>query len=204
MPVIGLTGGIASGKSTVAQRLTHDGAICIDADRISREMTETVEVKRRIAETFGSKAIGEDGELDRAYVARRIFANPDERAFLNAIIHPLVIGEMKRKTAEAKQSHGDPVIIWDVPLLIESGMHTMCDEVWVVTCPRDIREARASQRDGLSREAAGQRIDAQLSDIQRNAYADVLIKNDGTREELLARVDELYDNTVRKYEKNRT
>ena len=96
MPVIGLTGGIASGKSTVAQRLTHDGAICIDADRISREMTETVEVKRRIAETFGSKVIGEDGELDRAYVARRIFANPDERAFLNAIIHPLVIDEMKR------------------------------------------------------------------------------------------------------------
>ncbi|MDO4568466.1 MAG: dephospho-CoA kinase [Clostridia bacterium] len=198
MPVLGLTGGSGSGKSTVAARLRELGAHVIDADRISREIVKNDAVKARIARRFGDRALA-DGELDRSWLAHTIYADPSARKALNAIVHPEVKRRFREETAKAHREDPSAVVVWDVPLLVETSMHRHADQVWLVVSPYDERIHRLMQRDGISGEEAKLRIAAQLSDRERARAADVIIRNAGTLEALNRFVDALYDDFLRMY-----
>lgn len=168
MYVIGLTGGIASGKSTAAKALREMGATVIDADATSHALTAPGgSAAEAIQERFGT--------LDRRALGRIVFSDDRARRDLNAIVHPLVRREMQREIYAATT----PVVVLDVPLLYESGMESMADEVWVVYAPRQVQAARIMARDDLPREAAEARIDSQMPTEEKLARADVAIDTSG-------------------------
>jgi dephospho-CoA kinase len=185
---VGLTGGVGSGKSTVAALLAEHGAVVIDADALAREVVEpggpgfAAGVAR-----FGSFVVA-DGRLDRAALATLVFGDARARADLNAIIHPLV----GRRAAELMAAApSDAIVVYDVPLLVEADMAAGFDVVIVVEAPSETRLVRL-QRRGLSAEDATARMAAQAGDAERRAVADVVIENDGSQAELTERVDELW------------
>ncbi len=190
---IGLTGGIGSGKSTVAGLLAARGARIVDADRIAREVVEpgTPGLEAVVA-AFGRGVLSPEGALDRPALAAIVFADPDARRRLDAIVHPLV----RRRSAELDASAPrDAVVVHDVPLLAETGRWHPYDLVLVVEADREIRVARLVGR-GLSAEDARARIAAQATDEQRRAVADVVLDNSGTPEELAAQVDRFWTERV--------
>ena len=177
---IGLTGGIGSGKSTVAQMLADRGAAIIDADAISRACTATGgSAIAAIAEQFGADFITADGALDRDRMRAHVFAHPPARQQLEAIIHPRVATETRRQ-ADAAQARGHRVLVFDVPLLVESGRwRSALDRVLVVDCWPKTQIARVMARNGWTREAVQAVLAAQASRAQRLAAADWVIFNDG-------------------------
>ena len=177
---IGLTGGIGSGKSTVAQMLADRGAAIIDADAISRACTASGgSAIAAIAERFGADFIGADGALDRARMRAHVFAQPTARQQLEAIVHPRV-AEDTRRQAEAAQAQGHRVLVFDVPLLVESGRwRSAVHRVLVVDCLEDTQINRVMARNGWSREAVQAVLRAQATRAQRLAAADWVIFNDG-------------------------
>ncbi len=186
MFLVGLTGGIGSGKSTVARHLGDRGAIVIDADAVAREVVEPGQPAfHQLVERFGQSVVAPDGTLDRAALAELVFDDDDARADLNAITHPAVGVEMTRRIAAAPP---DAVVVVDVPLLVESGMKRLYEMVLVVEAPRDVRLERLEQR-GLTRADAEARMAVQASDEDRRAVADVLIDNTGDLEALERSVD---------------
>jgi dephospho-CoA kinase len=185
---VGLTGGVGSGKSTVAALLARHGAVVIDADALAREVVEPGSPGfDAVVTRFGSTVVA-DGRLDRAALAALVFR--DERALgdLNAIVHPLV-GERAAELMAAAPP--DAVVVYDVPLLVEADLAAGFDVVVVVEAPAETRLARLQGR-GLSAEDANARMAAQAADAQRRAVADVVIENDGSPAELAERVDELW------------
>ena len=190
-----MTGGIGSGKSAVSARLASHGALVIDADALAREVVEpgtpglmAVEAK------FGTGVINADGSLDRPAMAAIVFADPDRRRALEAIVHPLVAQRSATLVAAAPD---DAVVVSDIPILAEmiaSGARdrTEFDVVVVVTCPHETRLDRLVAR-GVPREDALARIGAQFSDEQRLEYADVVIDNSGSLGDLDAAVDDLWE-----------
>ena len=190
---IGLTGGIGSGKSTVAGLLAARGAVVIDADRIAREVVEPgTPGLAAVVEAFGPQVLAPDGSLDRPALAAVVFADPEARRRLDAIVHPLV----RRRSAELDASAPrDAVVVHDVPLLVETGRWHPYDLVLVVEADRGIRVARLVGR-GLSAEDARARIAAQATDEQRRAVADVVLDNSGTVEDLEAQVDRFWAERV--------
>ena len=190
---IGLTGGIGSGKSTVAGLLAARGAVVIDADRIAREVVERgTPGLAAVVEAFGPEVLAPDGSLDRPALAAVVFADPEARRRLDAIVHPLV----RRRSAELDASAPrDAVVVHDVPLLVETGRWHPYDLVLVVEADRGIRVARLVGR-GLSAEDARARIAAQATDEQRWAVADAVLDNSGTLEELAAQVDRFWTDRV--------
>jgi dephospho-CoA kinase len=190
---IGLTGGIGSGKSTVAALLAQRGARVIDADRIAREVVEpgTPGLAAVVAE-FGDGVLTPDGALDRPALAARVFADPAARARLDAVVHPLVRARAAELVAEAP---ADAVVVQDVPLLVESGQAAAFDLVLVVETDLETRVARLVDR-GLSAEDARARIAVQATDEQRRAVADVVLRNDGDRAALAAQVDRCWTERV--------
>jgi dephospho-CoA kinase len=190
---IGLTGGIGSGKSTVATLLAQRGARVIDADRIAREVVEpgTPGLAAVVAE-FGDGVLTPDGALDRPALASRVFADPAARARLDAVVHPLVRARAAELVAEAP---ADAVVVQDVPLLVESGQAAAFDLVLVVETDLETRVARLVDR-GLSAEDARARIAVQATDEQRRAVADVVLRNDGDRAALAAQVDRCWTERV--------
>ncbi|NUL45151.1 dephospho-CoA kinase [Cellulosimicrobium funkei] len=179
---IGLTGGIASGKSTVAGELSALGAIVVDADALSRAVVAPgSEGLQRVREALGPTAIAADGSMDRAAVGKLVFADPEARALLNGIIHPLVRAEGRRLATEAGP---DAVVVQDVPLLVESGQTGAYDLVLVVEADPEERVARMVRDRGMTEEDARSRMAAQATDEQRRAAADVLIVNDSDLEDL--------------------
>jgi dephospho-CoA kinase len=185
---VGLTGGVGSGKSTVAALLARHGAVVIDADALAREVVEPGSPGfDAVVTRFGSTVVA-DGRLDRAALAALVFR--DERALgdLNAIVHPLV-GERAAELMAAAPP--DAVVVYDVPLLVEADLAAGFDVVVVVEAPAETRLARLQGR-GLSAEDANARMAAQAADAQRRAVADVVIENEGSRAELAERVDELW------------
>lgn len=179
---IGLTGGIASGKSTVAAELSALGAIVVDADALSRAVVAPgSEGLRSVRESLGPTAIAADGSMDRAAVAKLVFADPEARALLNGIIHPLVRAEGRRLVREAGP---DAVVVQDVPLLVESGQAGAYDLVLVVEADPEERVERMVRDRGMTEDDARARIAAQATDEQRRAAADVLIVNDAGLEDL--------------------
>lgn len=189
---IGLTGGIGSGKSTVAQMLAQQGAAVIDADAISRSVTAAQGLALpQIEAEFGAAAIASDGALNRAFMRELIFQDPDARQRLEAIIHPLVANLTDRQALQA-QACGVPVLVFDVPLLVESGRwRPQVDAVLVVDCEEATQIARVMARSQLDRAAVEAIMAAQATRIQRRAAADWVIYNDGLdfealREEVLS------------------
>lgn len=182
---VGLTGGIGAGKSAVARSLSAHGAVVIDADVLAREaVAPGTDGLAQVVEAFGSQVLSTDGALDRARLARVVFADPAARARLNAIVHP-VVGRLFEQRAAAAPAGS--VVVHDVPLLAENGLGPNYRLVLVVEAPLSARLARLAGR-GMSEQEARRRIAAQAGDAQRRAVADVIIVNDGTLRQLDERV----------------
>ncbi len=177
--VIGLTGGIASGKSLVSRTLMRLGMGVIDADDIGHEiMMKDDSVRQEVVETFGEEVLKEGGEIDRVKLGRIVFSNLERRRALETILHPLIQAEMWRRVQE---SNGDMVL--EVPLLIEKGEHERVDLVVVVYATREVQIQRLMRRDGMSRGEAIKRIDTQLPLEEKVSYAHYIINNNGHLEE---------------------
>ena len=197
---IGLTGGIAAGKSMVSGLLAELGAWILDADAISREVVEPgTEGLKAVAAEFGEKVLLPDGTLDRKALGAEVFGDPQKLERLNGILHPIIKAEMLKRAAEIEEQHPKDIVIFDVPLLIESGWQDVADEVWLVSAPIEQRIRRIAMRDGLDEKQAMERISAQMTDEQKAKYADVIINNGGSIQELEERVTKLY--AERKYGK---
>lgn len=186
---VGLTGGIGSGKSEVARLLVGHGACLIDADVVAREVVEPgTPGYARVVEAFGPTVVAADGTLDRSALAARVFADPEQLAALNAIVHPLVAA----RTAElVGQAPLDAVVVNDVPLLVENALQGSYDLVVVVDAPEDVRLERLVAR-GLSPAEARDRMAVQASREDRLAGADYVIDNTGSLDDLASRVDQLW------------
>jgi dephospho-CoA kinase len=190
MILVGLTGGIGSGKSTVSARLAELGARVIDADAIVRELQSSgTEVFQGIVELFGEDVVGDDGELDRQAIADIVFNDPEQLKALNAIDHPAVGVEIANRLAEAAET--DDVVVLDVPLLVESGRDDMAATVVVDVDPELAIERLVEHRD-FSEEDARARIARQVSREERLAKATKVLDNSATVEDLLAQVDALW------------
>ena len=195
MVLIGLTGGIASGKSVVSSRLRELGAVVVDADVLAREVVEPgTPALARIAERFGAGVIAADGSLDRAALGAIVFTDPDARAQLNAITHPAVWERARELFAAATAADPHAVVVYDVPLLAEGrdARPMSFDLVVVVDAPVETRITRMIEHRGMSREEALHRIGAQARDAERLAIADVVIENSGELTDTLAQVDALW------------
>lgn len=180
--LIGLTGGIASGKSTVAETLRDLGAIIVDADQLSREVVAAgTDGLAEVAAAFGPEVIDDHGEMDRAAVGAVVFADEQRRNELNSIIHPRVRAASQRLVDEAGS---DDVVVQDVPLLVESGQAERFDLVLVVHTDEPTRIQRMVELRSMTREDAEARIRAQATDEQRAAVADVVLVNHGTVDDL--------------------
>jgi dephospho-CoA kinase len=196
MYLIGLTGGIASGKSVVSGRLAQRGAIIVDADVLAREVVEPgSKGLDEIARAFGPKVIASDGRLDRAALGAVIFSDPDERAKLNAITHPAVWQLALDRFARAQSEDPRAVVVYDVPLLVESSQSRPMrfDLVVVVHASSDVRLRRLMSERGMTREEATHRLNSQASDAERLAIADVVIDSNGSLDETLHQADELWE-----------
>ncbi|UKA77277.1 dephospho-CoA kinase [Arthrobacter sp. FW306-07-I] len=188
---IGLTGGIASGKSVVAARLVERGAVLVDADALAREVVEPrTEGLDRIVAEFGAGMLDGDGRLNRPRLGEAVFGNPERLAALNAIVHPLVRARAAAITAAAAD---DAVVVQDIPLLVETGQGAAFHLVVVVDAPDDVRLHRMQELRGMTAEAALSRIAAQATREERLAAADVVLDNSGTVQQLLDQVDALWD-----------
>ena len=193
MPLIALTGGIASGKSTIAGRLADRGAVIVDADAIVRDVQRPGSpVLVEIAATFGDGVIRPDGELDRAALGALVFADPQALQRLNAIVHPAVRAESARRFAEAFAADADAIVVYDVPLLVEARADDPWDLVVVAHAPAEVRARRLVDLRGMSSDEAASRIAAQASDEARLQVADVVIDTAGTLESTLEQTDALW------------
>ncbi|MGE5654531.1 MAG: dephospho-CoA kinase [Bacillota bacterium] len=193
VPVIGLTGGIASGKSTVVNVLRALGAYIIDADEIVHQVQRKGQrAWQAIVEHFGSSVVTESGELDRRALGEIIFSNPVERECLNRIVHPIVIEEIERQLEEAASDGRHCGIVVDVPLLYEAGMEKMFDQVWVVSVSEDSQLVRLMARNDIDRQAALARIRAQMPIGTKTSLADRVIDNDGTVGHTRAQIEDLW------------
>jgi dephospho-CoA kinase len=191
--VIGLTGGIASGKSVVARELAALGVTVIDADRLARDVVALgTEGLAEIAREFGEEVLQPDGTLDRERVAARVFRDADARARLNAIVHPR-IGQRSVELIAAAQQSSTPYIVYEAPLLVETGSYRGLAALVVVATSPEAQIARVIGRDGFSEEAAKARLAAQMPLDAKLAVADYVIQNNAGLDELRAQVAKLHD-----------
>ncbi len=191
--VIGLTGGIACGKSNLSAALKAAGAPVIDADKISRSLTaKGGPALPRIREAFGS-GVFRGEELNREALAEQVFSKPEELEKLNAILHPMIFAEMRR---ELEAVRGPAVM--DVPLLFETGLDTWCDEIWCAYVPQAEQIARLRRRSGLTRSLALARIRAQMPAREKKRRADRVIRTDGSKEESARQVLALWQAVLEK------
>ena len=189
--IIGLTGGIACGKSAVALQLEALGAAVIDADQVSQDLYRPGSfLFSRIVEAFGSELVNSDGTLNRKALGQVVFASQEKRELLESLVHPAIWAEIQRRLKEYLSSH--KVVVLMVPLLLENSRQSMVDEVWVVDIDQETQISRLEQRNSLTREEGLQRIGAQMSRQDRLAKADVVIDNSGAFETTVQRIKELW------------
>jgi len=187
---VGLTGGIGAGKSEVSRRLAAQGAVVIDADAIAREVVEPgTDGLAEVAEAFGPEVLRPDGGLDRPRLGEVVFADPERRGRLNAIIHPRVAARMAELEREAGPG---AIVVHDVPLIAEGGRADAYDVVVVVDAPARIQAERLVRSRGMTREQAKARMAAQASREQRLAIADIVIDNSGSLTELDRQAGDLW------------
>ncbi|EPK7409310.1 dephospho-CoA kinase [Klebsiella aerogenes] len=187
---VALTGGIGSGKSTVADEFAHLGVTVIDADIIARQVVEPgTPALLAIAERFGPQMINDDGSLNRRRLRERIFAHSEDKAWLNALLHPLIQQETRRQM----QASTSPYLLWVVPLLVENRLTDKADRVLVVDVPTETQIERTIRRDGVSREHAEHILAAQATREQRLAAADDVIENMGSADAVASHVARLHD-----------
>ncbi|GHG40857.1 dephospho-CoA kinase [Sinomonas cellulolyticus] len=194
---VGLTGGIASGKSEVSRRLAERGAVIVDADVLAREAVAPGSPGlAEVVEAFGPGVLTHDGGLDRAALGAIVFADRTQRERLNGIIHPRVRARAAQLVADAVAADPHAVVVQDIPLLVETGQAAAFDTVVVVDAPDDVRIARLRARNGMSDEEARSRIAAQATREERLAAAHHVVDNDGSLEALRAQVDRLWDDVL--------
>lgn len=197
MLLVGLTGGIGSGKSTVAEMLVDRGAVLIDADQVARDVVEPgTPGYDEIVERFGREVVADDGTLDRSRIADIVFHDEDARQALNDITHPKVGEEMMRRVSEVPD---DAVVVMDVPLLAEGDPERArgYEAVLVVEAPREVRLHRLEER-GMDRGDAEARMERQASDAERRAVATHVLDNGGTLDQLEAQVDAVWADLTRR------
>ena len=197
MKIIGLTGGIGSGKSTAAKILSEFGAKVIDADKVAHEVFNPgTEGLQKVVETFGEMVLNSTGEIDRKKLGEIVFNNPVALSTLNGIIHPMAY-ELTKSRLEECRKLGVEVVILEVILLVEAGWDHLADEIWVMIASEDTVVQRLQVSRKLTREEILSRIHAQTTNEERIKYADVIIENDGCYEELKEKLHELWNNTRR-------
>ena len=180
MQIIGLTGGIASGKSTVAKMLEEKGAYLLDADRLAREVVEPDQPAwQEIVNWLGQSILLPDQSIDRSKLAELVFSNQQMLERLNSIVHPRVGTRLVALSEIIREKDPDAVLIYDIPLLIEAEMQSLVDLVLLVYVPREIQIARLQQRDNLSRAAVEIRLQNQMDLEDKKKYADAVIDNSG-------------------------
>jgi dephospho-CoA kinase len=190
MRVIGLTGGIAGGKSLVSRQLAERGAVVIDADKVGHEAYRRgTETQRAVIDAFGPDVVGSDGEIDRRALGAKVFADPEARRRLEEIVWP-AMRRMMEERLDKLRAEGASVAVLEAALLIEADWLPLVDEVWLVTASPETARQRLIERNGLSAEQAEARLRAQLPNEKRRSYADLIIDNDGSLEELRRAVGE--------------
>lgn len=188
MRVIGLTGSIASGKSTVAALLAERGAQIIDADRLGhRAYAPGTETFAQVVAAFGTGVVAPDGSIDRKRLGTLVFGHPDELALLMSIVGPR-IRELAQAALASAAAQGVAVAVLEAAILIEAGWSTLVDEVWLLTVPPPAARQRLIERSGLSPEEADRRLTSQRSDAERLPHADLVIPTDGSLDQVRERV----------------
>ena len=192
MKVIGLTGGIGSGKSTVSQFLAELGAVILNADEIGHEAFKPdTEIWRQVVAAFGRQIVTPDGNIDRKKLGNMVFDNAESLSQLNQIMHPRMYDMVKAQLEEYRQQKTRMVVL-EAPLLLEAGWTSLVDEVWVTTAPEATVLKRLKERSGMSQAESLARIRSQLSSAERVRQADVIINTDCDLDELRSRVKELW------------
>jgi dephospho-CoA kinase len=180
---VGLTGGIASGKSTVARILAGKGAVLIDLDELAHAVQEPEgEVWREIVRHFGPDVLCGDGKINRSKLGKCVFADRKKLDLLNSIVHPAVFEKWRRRMDEIRKTQPEAIVLSDIPLLIEAGLKPMVDLVLLVYLSPEEQIVRLMARDGYSREEAERRLASQMPIGEKLAYADIVIRNDGSLE----------------------
>lgn len=194
MKLVALSGGIASGKSTIARRLSELGAVHIDADALAREAVAPGSPGlQAIRERFGDSVIAADGSLNRPALGQLVFSDPDRLAALNGIVHPEVRRLAQERLDEIERADPRAVVIYDVPLLVEAGVDLPWDLVVIAEAPAEVRRQRMVELRGMSPEEAERRIANQASDEERRAVADVVVDTGGSIERTLEQADALWE-----------
>lgn len=190
---VGLTGGIGSGKSTVAALLAERGAVVIDADRLAREaVAPGTDGLAEVVALFGDGVLDDSGALDRPALGAIVFADPDARARLEAVVHPRVRAAARGMERDASERDPDAVVVHDVPLLVETGQQGEYDVVLVVDTDEEVALTRLRATRGMSDQDARARMAAQATRAQRRAAADVVIDNSGSADALGAQIDAVW------------
>ena len=193
MQVIGLTGGIATGKSTVSAILKEAGAVIVDADRIARDVVKKgLPAYQEIIDTFGGNVLSPDGEIDRRALGDIIFNDPQKKELLNRIVHPYVSKETHLQLRRIEKTHPNSIVILDIPLLLEAQMHKDLSEIIVVYVPEHIQIKRLMQRDGISEADALARVRSQMPIEEKKDLATIVIDNSGTRDNTRKRILEIF------------
>lgn len=193
MRTIGLTGGIGSGKSTVAAMLAQLGAYVVDADRVGHEVYQPgTPGWSAVVDAFGRAVVASDGRIDRQALGAVVFSDPAQLGRLNAIVHPLIRDAVRARVDAALADQPDRPVVVEAALLIEAKWYELVDEVWVVVASRERVVRRVTESRPIDAAALQSRIDAQLGDDERLRVADVVIANDGTLEDLRRRVEMLW------------
>ena len=190
--IVGITGGIACGKTTATEHLQSLGALVLDADVESRALTASGGAALpAIRERFGDEVFHEDGTLNRQALGRIVFSDINQRHALEAITHPMIQHKMISDLQEAERN-GETVVFLSVPLLYETGMDALCDETWVLSVDRETQIKRLQERDGMEAAEAEKRIDSQMDPEERNAKANVVIRSGRSIEQTRAELGSLY------------
>ena len=197
MLTIGLTGGIGSGKSTVSKMLAELGALIIDADKVAQSTyAPGASAHKDVIAAFGQGIVAADGTIDRTRLGPIVFGNPAELKRLTEIVWPRTLERMRELTAEMRSRGEKPPIVIEAAILIEANWMPICDEIWLVTASRDHVIARVERDRGMKPEQTEARIRAQLPDEQRKRYANLIIRNEGTIEELRTEVKRVWESAL--------
>jgi dephospho-CoA kinase len=193
MLIVGLTGGIASGKTVVSQILREEGAYIIDADQIARELVQPhTATWNELIKVFGKEILQEDGSVHRKRLAAQVFFDPEQRHLLNQILHPRIKTEMDRRVKEIGRKDPSAIVVIDAALLIELGTHREMDKVILVTSTEKQQIERLTERDGVGQEEAQRILSSQMSLEEKLKVADFVIRNEGSLEETKRRAKEVF------------